>query len=43
MDNLLKYLSLAPVLMTGWLSLTAAIIIIANYFYPDALYFPTVF
>jgi photosystem I subunit 9 len=40
MDNLLKYLSAAPVLCTVWLSLTAALIIEANRLFPDALFFP---
>jgi photosystem I subunit 9 len=39
-NNLLKYLSTAPVLLTVWLSFTAALIIEANRFYPDILYFP---
>jgi len=43
MDNLLKYLSTAPVLLTAWMSLTAAIIILTNSLYPDALFFPTLF
>ena len=43
MNNLLKYLSLAPVLFFLWMSATAAVIIIANYLYPDALFFPSIF
>jgi photosystem I subunit IX len=38
--NFLKYLSTAPVLITAWLTLTASIVIEANRFYPDMLYFP---
>lgn len=40
MKNLLKYFSLAPVLLFAWMSLTAAGIIVVNYLYPDALFFP---
>jgi photosystem I subunit 9 len=39
-SNFLKYLSTAPVLLTTWLSLTAALVIEANRFFPDMLYFP---
>jgi photosystem I subunit 9 len=39
-SNFLKYLSTAPVLITAWLSLTAALVIEANRFFPDMLYFP---
>jgi photosystem I subunit 9 len=39
-SNFLKYLSTAPVLLTAWLSLTAALVIEANRFFPDMLYFP---
>lgn len=39
-NNLLKYLSTAPVLITVWMSFTAAFIIEANRFFPDMLYFP---
>jgi photosystem I subunit 9 len=35
--NLLKYLSTAPVLITVWLSLTAAMIIEINRYIPDSL------
>nr|BDA97132.1 photosystem I subunit IX [Cryptomonas borealis] len=38
--HFLKYLSTAPVLLTVWLSFTAALIIEINRFYPDVLYFP---
>jgi hypothetical protein len=40
MNNFLKYLSTAPVLMTAWLSLTSAFIFFINFIYPDALTFP---
>jgi photosystem I subunit 9 len=40
MDNLLKYLSTAPVLLTVWMTITAGLLIEANRFYPDALTFP---
>nr|BDA98093.1 photosystem I subunit IX [Proteomonas sp. NIES-1005]BDA98533.1 photosystem I subunit IX [Proteomonas sp. NEIS-1375] len=39
-NNFLKYLSTAPVLLTAWLSLTAGLVIEANRFFPDMLYFP---
>jgi photosystem I subunit 9 len=39
-SNFLKYLSTAPVLITAWLSLTSALVIEANRFFPDMLYFP---
>jgi photosystem I subunit 9 len=39
-SDLQKYLSTAPVLATVWLSLTASLIIEANRFFPDMLYFP---
>jgi photosystem I subunit 9 len=39
-SNFLKYLSTAPVLITVWLSFTAALVIEGNRFYPDMLYFP---
>jgi len=39
-NNFLKYLSTAPVLLTVWLSLTAGLVIEANRFVPDMLYFP---
>ena len=37
MENLQKYLSLAPVLLTLWLSFTAGFIIEINRFFPDLL------
>jgi len=39
-SNFLKYLSAAPVLLTVWLSLTLGLVIEANRFIPDMLYFP---
>ena len=42
MNNLLKYLSTAPVLMTAWLSITASFIFFINFVYPDALTFPVI-
>jgi photosystem I subunit 9 len=39
-SNFLKYLSTAPVLLTVWLSLTLGLVIEANRFIPDMLYFP---
>ena len=39
-SNFLKYPSTAPVLLTVWLSLTAGLVIEANRFIPDMLYFP---
>ena len=39
MENLQKYLSVAPVLLTLWLSFTAAFIIEINRFFPDMLGF----
>jgi photosystem I subunit 9 len=39
-SNFLKYLSTAPVLLTVWLSLTCGLVIEANRFIPDMLYFP---
>jgi photosystem I subunit IX len=35
--NLLKYLSTAPVLITAWMSFTAAFIIEINRYVPDSL------
>ncbi|AFY68691.1 Photosystem I reaction center subunit IX [Thalassoporum mexicanum PCC 7367] len=40
MDNLLKYLSTAPVLATVWMLITAGILIEFNRFVPDMLVFP---
>jgi photosystem I subunit 9 len=39
MQDLLKYLSSAPVLLAGWMFLIAGILIEINRFYPDALAF----
>ena len=41
MNNFLKYLSTAPVLMTIWLSITSSFIMFINFVYPDPLIFPT--
>jgi photosystem I subunit 9 len=41
MNNFLKYLSTAPVLMTIWLSITSGFIIFINFVYPDPLIFPS--
>jgi len=41
MDNFLKYLSTAPVLLTVWLSVTSFFIMIINVVYPDPLTFPS--
>jgi photosystem I subunit 9 len=38
-QNLLKYLSTAPVLLTAWMSLTAGMIIEILRFFPDSLSF----
>jgi photosystem I subunit 9 len=40
MNNFLKYLSTAPVLITAWLSMTSGVIIFINFVYPDPLTFP---
>jgi len=40
MQYFLKYLSTAPVLATVWLSLTAVLLIVFNYLYPDLLFHP---
>jgi photosystem I subunit 9 len=37
MDDLKKYLSTAPVLLTVWMTFTAGLVIEMNRFYPDAL------
>lgn len=37
MDSFVKFLSLGPVVLMVWLSLTATILIVANNIYPDAL------
>lgn len=36
----LQYLSLAPVLATVWLTLTAVLLIVFNYIFPDLLFHP---
>jgi hypothetical protein len=41
MNDFLKYLSTAPVLMTAWLSITSTFILFMNFVYPDALTFPS--
>ena len=41
MNDFLKYLSTAPVLMTLWLSITSGFILFINFVYPDPLIFPT--
>jgi hypothetical protein len=41
MNDFLKYLSTAPVLMTAWLSFTTVFILFINFVYPDPLVFPT--
>ena len=38
-NNLIKYLSTAPVLAFIWLTFTAGLIIEINRFFPDLLYF----
>jgi photosystem I subunit 9 len=40
MDNLLKYLSTAPVLAAVWMVITAGILIEFNRFFPDLLLHP---
>ncbi|MEN9217348.1 MAG: photosystem I reaction center subunit IX [Gloeomargarita sp. HHBFW_bins_162] len=40
MQDLLKYLSFAPVLLAVWMFIIAGILIEINRFYPDALAFP---
>lgn len=40
MDSLLKYFSLAPVLLTALLVFTAGLLIEFNRFYPDLLFHP---
>ncbi|MCS6814238.1 MAG: photosystem I reaction center subunit IX [Cyanobacteria bacterium] len=40
MQDLLKYLSTAPVVATVWLVITAGIIIEFNRFFPDLLFHP---
>jgi photosystem I subunit 9 len=41
MNDFLKYLSTAPVLITVWLSVTSGFILFINFIYPDPLIFPT--
>jgi photosystem I subunit IX len=41
MNDFLKYLSTAPVLMTVWLSITSTFLFAMNFTYPDALIFPS--
>jgi hypothetical protein len=41
MNDFLKYLSTAPVILTVWLSTTSAFVIFINFVYPDPLTFPT--
>lgn len=41
MNDFLKYLSTAPVLMTALLSFTSIFIIFLNVIAPDSLIFPT--
>jgi len=38
MNDFKTYLSLAPVLLTVWMSFTAGLLIEINRFYPDALF-----
>ena len=40
MQGFVKYLTLAPVLIAGWLTFTAGILIEFNRFYPDLLFHP---
>lgn len=40
MQDFKKYLSLAPVILTIWMFITAGILIEFNRFYPDALALP---
>jgi photosystem I subunit 9 len=40
MQYLQKYLSLAPVLLTVWMFITAGILIEFNRFFPDLLFHP---
>jgi len=41
MNDFLKYLSTAPVLLSALLSFTTAFILFINFVYPDPLTFPT--
>ncbi|MFZ4665474.1 MAG: photosystem I reaction center subunit IX [Prochlorotrichaceae cyanobacterium] len=40
MQYFLKYLSTAPVIATGWMLITAGILIEFNRFFPDLLFHP---
>ncbi|MCL2926405.1 MAG: photosystem I reaction center subunit IX [Trichodesmium sp. MAG_R04] len=40
MQDLLKYLSTAPVLAAAWITITAGILIEFNRFFPDLLFHP---
>lgn len=40
MQDILKYLSLAPVILTVWMVITAGILIEFNRFFPDLLFHP---
>lgn len=40
MQDLLKFLSTAPVLIAIWLTITAGILIEFNRFFPDLLFHP---
>lgn len=40
MQDLLKYLSTAPVILTVWMFITAGILIEFNRFFPDLLFHP---
>lgn len=40
MQNLLKYLSTAPVIAAVWMTITAGILIEFNRFFPDLLFHP---
>ena len=40
MQDLLKYLSTAPVLAAAWMFITAGILIEFNRFFPDLLFHP---
>ncbi|ASC73801.1 Photosystem I reaction center subunit IX [Halomicronema hongdechloris C2206] len=40
MDNLVKYLSTAPVVAAIWMAITAGVLIEFNRFFPDLLFHP---
>jgi photosystem I subunit IX len=40
MNDLMRYLSSAPVIATAWMFITAGILIEFNRFYPDLLFHP---